>query len=318
MHLSGEPSDLVWSSRGLAPRDAFRNWQDWASHALAPMHIDVPEPNQFAAYWRSSAIGALRLIELQATPQTVRHEGERGHDSEPTFQLLYCAKAPIASRVGQQDFRVGEGEFVLVDNAEPYEMRMAAHRAIDVVMPVAWLKRWLPDPHQCTARPYSGSEKWGLPLASLLRAIAGGLDDASLPRAVIADQLGALLALAVGPTADKLGTYKSGLLQRIKQAIAERYAEPELDPASVAATIGISKRYLHSLLASSGATFLGLLRDIRLERARGLLADPRFDGRQIGEIAWLCGYLDPSYFARVFRRQFGAGPREWRAMRKGH
>jgi AraC-like DNA-binding protein len=99
--------------------------------------------------------------------------------------------------------------------------------------------------------------------------------------------------------------------------IAERHAEPDLDPADIAGAMGISKRYLHNLLAADGATFLGVLRSVRIESARALLADPRFDGRQIAEIAWQCGYVDPSYFARVFRKQFGMGPREWRAARRG-
>ena len=165
--LAGSNSgDLVWSSNGLTPSRAFEHWQEWASSTLAPMHIDVPEPKRFAAHWSSRSVGQLQFVELQATPQTVRHEGVRGRQlREPTFQLLYCAHTPIASRVGARDFRIEAGEFVLVDNTQPYEMRMDTHRAIDVVMPVTWVKRWLPDPHKCTARPYSASAKWGAPLA---------------------------------------------------------------------------------------------------------------------------------------------------------
>jgi len=314
MLAGSDRGDFVWSSDGLAPGKAFEHWQEWASSTLAPMHIDVPDRAHFAAHWSSRSVGQLRFVELRATPQTVKHEGARGRQTqEPSFQLLYCADTPIASRIGAQDFHIQAGEFVLVDNAQPYEMRMGAHRAIDVVMPVAWVKRWLPDPHRCAARPYSASAKWGAPLGSFLNAIATEGDSAALPRTVIADQLGALLALAVGHGAENHGTHKSGLIQRARQLIGERYAEPDLDPSGVAAAMGISKRYMHALLAADGTTFLDLLRQVRLDRAAELLVDARFAGRQIAEISWQCGYLDPSYFARVFRERFGTGPREWRA-----
>ena len=47
----------------------------------------------------------------------------------------------------------------------------------------------------------------------------------------------------------------------------------------------------------------------RLAVACTLLRDPR---NRISEVAQMCGYNDPAYFAKVFRRTVGSSPREFR------
>jgi AraC-like DNA-binding protein len=309
-------SDRAWSSRGLRSKDALKQWQAWASQALAPMLIDVADETHFAAHWASKLVGDLELNRLGATPQQVRH-GDIAM-AEPSFQLVCAIKSPMFIRVASKDLCIDEGEFVLLDNSRAYVARMdAPHEAIDLVMPARWLERWLPNPLQYTARPYSASTKWGLPLGSYLSAMASELNEAALPRSIIADQVGTLLALAVRAPAAEFTTHKAKLLQRILRLIEERSGEPALNPNDIAQELGISKRYLHALLAEGGTTFLGTLGRIRLDRAGELLADRRLGRCQIAEIAAMCGYLDPGYFARAFKRRYGATPRNWRAARLG-
>ena len=48
--------------------------------------------------------------------------------------------------------------------------------------------------------------------------------------------------------------------------------------------------------------------ELRLQKARAMLADPSFDRFKIGEIAFTCGFNEASYFNRCFRRRFGLTP----------
>jgi AraC-like DNA-binding protein len=48
--------------------------------------------------------------------------------------------------------------------------------------------------------------------------------------------------------------------------------------------------------------------ELRLQRARALLADRRNDGMRIGDIAYAAGFADISHFNRSFRRRFGMTP----------
>ena len=47
--------------------------------------------------------------------------------------------------------------------------------------------------------------------------------------------------------------------------------------------------------------------------ARSLLADPHHATLPVAEVAARCGFLDPSHFARRFRRQYGQSPLAFRA-----
>lgn len=309
-------SDQSWSSQGLAPAEALDHWQLWVANTLAPTEVQAPDKDAFFAHWRSHALGPINLLAFEATPQRVVHKGYQRSSSDPTFQLVYSRRETFATRVGAARFTVNPGEFVLIDNSQPYEMSMeATHEAIDLVMPSSWLLRYLPDPFPFMGRSFSASSGWGLPLGSLLTTISCELDGSAVPRGQLADQVGALLSLATGYQPSPMSRYRGKIVQRLLNLITERHAEAELKLGDVAAELGISKRYLHALLAETGTTFIGLLNRVRLDRASEMLVDPRFGSLQVAEIAWRCGYLDSSYFARLFRRRFGMRPSDWRSQR---
>ena len=46
---------------------------------------------------------------------------------------------------------------------------------------------------------------------------------------------------------------------------------------------------------------------------RAMTQQPQFVARSITDIALSWGYNSPAHFSRVFRKQFGATPSEWRA-----
>ena len=52
--------------------------------------------------------------------------------------------------------------------------------------------------------------------------------------------------------------------------------------------------------------------ELRLQKARAMLADPRHDGLKVSDVAYACGFNDISYFNRSFRRRFGASPLHYR------
>jgi AraC-like DNA-binding protein len=81
--------------------------------------------------------------------------------------------------------------------------------------------------------------------------------------------------------------------------------------ADIAAHLGISAYHLsHVFSEESGFTLSSFLANARMERAAGLLADPR--GR-ISEAAYAVGFQDPNYFSKVFHRHFGCSPKQYQA-----
>jgi transcriptional regulator GlxA family with amidase domain len=51
---------------------------------------------------------------------------------------------------------------------------------------------------------------------------------------------------------------------------------------------------------------------MRLACGHRLLSDSRYSGLTVSEVAVRCGFLEPSHFARRFRKAYGAGPVEFR------
>ena len=68
--------------------------------------------------------------------------------------------------------------------------------------------------------------------------------------------------------------------------------------------IGISRRYANELLQESGKSFAERVLELRLQKARVMLANASHDRAKIIEIAFACGFNDVSYFHRCFRRRF--------------
>ncbi len=312
--------DHSWSSSGLGRKEAISQWRDWAASTIAPIDVTVFETDDFAAQWTNRGVGQLRLLQLRGPAQRVVHTGTDGSAgrANPTIQLVYARRGAHKTQMAGRRFTVEPGQFVLLDNTRFYQMEMdTAHEAIDLMMPQGWLEKYIPDPEALLARPISASQGWGAPLGSLIETMVLGLDDSPLPRPLIAEQVGALLTLATGFHEAPPSRHRGQLARRILRRIETDYADSDLSPERIADDLGISRRYLQALLAGSGTSFVQELNATRLDRASDLLIDARAAGLSLGEIAWRCGFLDPGYFARLFRKRFGVTPSMWRGRHPG-
>lgn len=100
------------------------------------------------------------------------------------------------------------------------------------------------------------------------------------------------------------------LYQSICNWLQENYAEP-VSRESVATLFNISSNHLSRLFSQQGAmSFVDYVRWVRMGKARTILQKYHLS---VGEVAKRCGYPDSDYFSRLFRRQFGLTPREYRA-----
>jgi AraC-like DNA-binding protein len=176
-----------------------------------------------------------------------------------------------------------------------------------------WVQGWLPVPEDAAGQVFGRGLSWGATLSSALgNLMPATIGDLSMPDSTIAEQIAVLLGLATTPAAAPLTTHKRALLKRVSETLRERCHEPELDPSAVASLLGLSRRYIHMLFAAAGTTFSNELYGFRLQRAERLLQDRRFDGVGIAEIAWNCGFSEPSHFSRRFRKRFGVPPTAYR------
>src|SRR6185437_10842325 len=64
------------------------------------------------------------------------------------------------------------------------------------------------------------------------------------------------------------GAVQRSLMLRIKDYIGQRFRDPALGPAEIAAAVSISTRYLHKLFEADRQTVSLYIKGLRLDRAR--------------------------------------------------
>ena len=316
---NGLSEDQAWSSDGLVRQQAIRQWHDhWSNRQPTPVNVTLRDPEGFSARWVHHGIGPLRLLRLQAPAQRVVNLYAKARDGSAwhLVHLIYSLDGVLEGRMQGTAFTLRPGFAVMLDNVRHYELEMdTAHEVIDLIMPFAWLERHVADPLSFLGRPIPMREGWTPPLAALLETLTVRIESSPLPRTMLAERIGALLSLAMAEHEAPSGSQTGNLTRRIMQRIEADFTDPDLSADLVASELRISKRYLQTLLAKAGTSFVQELNTARLDRASEMLAAPPTRRVSIAEIAFRCGFLDPGYFTRLFRKRFGVTPREWRGPR---
>lgn len=99
------------------------------------------------------------------------------------------------------------------------------------------------------------------------------------------------------------------LIQQVKEYLQENYTQ-RITLNSAAALVYLTPTYLSKLFAEvEGMGFSEYLSALRIQHAKEALLDYH---RRIYEIAAQVGYQDVKHFMKVFKKQVGMTPREYR------
>jgi len=306
--------DGFWSTNHAGPDRALSYWIEAICEAFLEMKADASREN-FSAQLTKFQFGPIDINYVDTDPQEVwRTRAAIARSRQNFFYLLYMREGHMGVAQCGREATITRGDCLLVNSQEPYRFSLPVRNdCLSVQIPQHWLRTWLPHPEDATITPLATHSPWGATLASALGNLQrDALDRISLPFGIVADQIGALIALTHGESAEPLTRHNASLLRRLTCSIEERSCDPKTNPATVASEHGISKRYLHLVLAKGGTSFGSALIEARLKRAKALLDDVRFARTPIAEIGWRCGFSNPSHFARRFRRRFGAAPADYR------
>ncbi|MGH9903143.1 MAG: helix-turn-helix transcriptional regulator, partial [Pyrinomonadaceae bacterium] len=105
--------------------------------------------------------------------------------------------------------------------------------------------------------------------------------------------------------------YNYDTVREVIRVIAEKYSDPDLDLDRVAKELPMSPKRLSRILNQQvGVSFRQLLRDMRIEEAKRMLASRRFS---VKEVAVRVGFSDSHYFSRSFKELTGLSASEYRS-----
>lgn len=107
----------------------------------------------------------------------------------------------------------------------------------------------------------------------------------------------------------KKGERENHLVRQAQAYIQENY-QKDLSLDELSKELDISPYYFSKLFKEeTGSNFVEYLTGLRMSRAKELLRD---ESRSMKEICMEVGYSDPNYFSRIFKKNFGVTPTEYR------
>jgi len=100
-------------------------------------------------------------------------------------------------------------------------------------------------------------------------------------------------------------------LRMVTGYMQNHFCDPDISFDSLAREVNFSVSYISALLKKKlGTSFVKMLTELRMEKAKELLKDPEL---KIVDIAEQLGYNDSYYFSHCFKKHVGMPPKEYRS-----
>ena len=310
----------TWSTDAVPPPQRLDYWIGAVCEGFLEMDVTSTQIGRFGATLESAPLGAIGVNRVRGTAQDVyRTRRAIAHSRSNYYYLLCKTDSPWVAEQEERSARMLPGDAVLVDSRRRYAFHLLQSAdTLSLELPTAWVESWLPDAGDHVARRIDGQTGWGSVLSNFVQQLSPDVAARPpLPPALLTDQLGGLLSLALGqgPVEPDEGG-RAALRRRVLDATRERHAELGLTAASVARALGISERSLHRCLADGANTFATALTGFRMQVAQRMLGDARFDRLSVAEIGFRVGLADASHFVRQCRRYLGRTPGELRRLHR--
>lgn len=105
---------------------------------------------------------------------------------------------------------------------------------------------------------------------------------------------------------------KSNSIIAMSKKYIQNHFDKDISLDDVSREVNISPYYFSKIFKEgTGANFIEYLTGIRIEKAKELLSTTEYSMK---EICTMCGYSDPNYFSRSFKKNVGVTPTEYKSV----
>jgi AraC-like DNA-binding protein len=312
----------VVSTETLSPSDGVQMWRDVVCRSLVALDVKPADPGRFFGRIATGELGRLTMTDISSRPQDA-HRTQRliSYDQQRYLKIGLLVEGRCVVAQHGREARLDSGDLVCYETGAPYAFHMETPFRLGVFMiPAAGAEHRLRGFEKATAIPVAGDRGLGGVISNALRSVLAGADaDANTSASIagmhigeaVTDLAAALVAELAGLTPDE-NAARTALMGHIRTFIERNLTDPDLSPATVAAGVNVSVRYLYKLFEQEGMTVSEWIRNRRLDNTLRDLADPRLTHRTIAGIGARWGFRDPTHLSRVFRTREGISPREFR------
>jgi AraC-like DNA-binding protein len=307
-----------YSVDGVAPGEKARHWSETVSTVYYPQSAVPRDPIRFSGRLSNWALGEVSLSRIVSGP--IRYVREPRHlliDRQERLLVTFSGRSDIRFRQEKMSIACRGNQFFIEMAHLPYVFEQLAENEIWVLRIDAPLLRWhVGNLERFVGHPFDAEHGVGALLFDVMRlAPQRLLESRGRDHARVGQSLIELLALALEGDDRVLASAESSVqaahVARIDLYIRQNLENPDLSPALIARSCGISRRYLHGLFRASGTTVGQRIREQRLLACDRDLCRPGPKSR-IADIAYRWGFSDHAQFSRQFKAYFGCTPSERR------
>jgi AraC family transcriptional regulator, positive regulator of tynA and feaB len=255
-----------WSTDDVPTRMRFDYWANVLRNTLEPMSVTAADVRQFRAQTSATALGALTVIHNQGEAHRSRRASRELNGSAQRSYYLLVSRAGSWSLTHCGHRQLHRGDLILIDSLQPQEIDVTQpFDIVNVKLPEHWLRAWLPEPARLVGRRIPGESPWGAAMSCFIKQLTPDcVTRAILPPEVLADQVGALLALVAGHW-DAPSFRGRALERRITEQVQARCRESDLSASGIAIDLNVAPALIHRTLGRKGTTFVELLRAARTQ-----------------------------------------------------
>jgi AraC-like DNA-binding protein len=307
------------STAALPERDRVEMWRELFARRMMRVDLEPLHNRPLESEISLRALPGLRMVTSTLSGGRLQRRGELLADGRDDLTLFVSFSGDCVVSQRGREVALAPGVAVLMSASEPAETVHLDMKGVGIAVPRMALAPLVRNIDGAFVQPIP-------PGTEALKLLLGYLKVLQEDHALTDPRVGGLLvthiydvlAILLGATRDGAALaarrgLRAARLHAVKRDVDNNLAEPgALAISSIAARHRITPRYVQMLFESEGTTYSDYVRNLRLARARQMLGDPRYTGHGIGAIAFTCGFSDPSYFGRAFRRRYGATPSDIR------
>jgi AraC-like DNA-binding protein len=304
----------------VAVPDSFSAFRSAARDAVVAVDVTRVSNRPFKNYRvKQFALRQLKLCDVVCDPICIdRSKAHIDDDGIDDVLLMFQLAGEVYVGQNEQEFVVRQGDLAVLRADRPY--RVAYQQPCRRLFMCVPKREFLPRVGSDLALPafrQLHKTPLGRIVSSLMMSVAtdaNHLDDRD--GQTIAESVLDMLARLMRHGARRAMIAPGGDAARVTDKafdfMEKHFADPELTPAQIADAIGISVRYLHTVVSATGTTVGKWLWERRLLACYEALQNPLIADTTITEIAFKFGFSDAAHFSRAFKSRFGLTPSDVR------
>lgn len=329
IHLSDSPlttplpqhAEIVQKGLTLSTADILpHERREWLEHMICQEYtrVTVTPPADRYLFNETTFYGLdkLRLSVIQSRGLTIeRLRREPYHNHQDNYLAVILVSGQYSLEQNGREVFLQPGDMTIYDATRPHRIHsLTGFSKILVTIPRVLMRDRLAGIEHCTALPVAGNMGVGAMASQFMQTAtvqAKYLQPEVLTK--LSEQTLDLLTLAfhsVRPQHAYLSRSRSLSLRQIKDYVALRLKDTQLDTAMIASGTHLSPRYINDLFCDESTSLMRYVWGSRLEKCRKEILE--FPHEPVSVIAYKWGFNDMSHFSRAFKKRFGIKPTELR------